>query len=106
MTSALIRTAALTALAFGLLAPPASATPFPPTISKEFSASSVLVGQDVTVYFKIHNPNGGSDPTTLNNVSFSDSLPSGLKVASPNQASSDCGGTITAVPATSSISFS
>jgi hypothetical protein len=91
-------------MSLALAAPaPAAATPFPPSISKEFSASSVLVSQNVTVYFQIKNLNSGS---TLDNASFDDPLPSGLVVASPNQASTDCGGTITATPGSSDISFS
>jgi hypothetical protein len=94
------------ALVWAASAVPASAAVAPATIGKQFSASSVAVNGNVAVYFTIQNPNGDPGGTTLHNVSFSDSLPSGLVVANPNQASTDCGGTLTATPGSSSITFS
>jgi hypothetical protein len=82
----------------------------PPSISKLFDASTVPQGGQVGVSFHIVNPNSNSTPpdsdVTLTGVSFTDALPAGLVVASPSQGSSDCGGTVTAVPGSSSISFS
>lgn len=82
----------------------------PPTISKSFAASSVPQGNKIGLYFTITNPNSNSTPpnsdVTLTGVSFTDALPAGMVVASPNEASSDCGGTLTAVPGSSSIAFS
>jgi fimbrial isopeptide formation D2 family protein/uncharacterized repeat protein (TIGR01451 family) len=83
----------------------ATATIAPPTISKRFSTTSTPVNKTLAVYFTITNPNKDENATTLNNVSFSDSLPAGLVVATPNQASTDCGGTLTATPGSSSITF-
>jgi uncharacterized protein (TIGR03437 family) len=75
----------------------------PPTIFKSFSANTVSQNSTVFVFFLIQNPNSS---TTLTGVSFTDALPAGLVVATPNSASSDCGGTLTAVSGGSSISFS
>jgi len=75
----------------------------PPTIFKSFSANTVSQNSTVFVFFLIQNPNSS---TTLTGVSFTDALPAGLVVATPNSASTDCGGTLTAVPGSSSISFS
>jgi uncharacterized repeat protein (TIGR01451 family) len=77
----------------------------PPTISKAFGAPTVALNGTTTVTFTISNPNG-TVPVT--GVGFSDTLPAGLKVATPPNATSNniTGGTITAVAGSSSISFS
>jgi len=88
---------------------PATATltvVFPPSISKGFTDSQIeLFFGSTTLSFKIINPNAA---TTLTNVSFTDTLPAGLTVSAPsNGLSGSCGGgTITAVPGSSSISLS
>ena len=82
----------------------------PPTITKLFSANTVPAGGKTRLSLTINNPNSNSTPPstdmTLTGVSFSDSLPSGMTVASPANASSDCGGTLTATPGSSTITFS
>lgn len=83
---------------------------YPPTISKLFLPTSIQVGQTTLVSFTITNPNGNSSPpnhdVNLTGLSFTDSLPAQLQVANPNNASNSCGGTLTAVPGSSSITLS
>src|SRR5262249_60832742 len=52
-----------------------------PTITKAFGAASILVNASTSLTFTINNPN-----TTLGltGIAFTDSLPAGLKVATPN----------------------
>jgi uncharacterized repeat protein (TIGR01451 family) len=75
----------------------------PPTIQKDFSASAVAQNGTVGVSFTISNSNS---TVTLTGISFTDNLPAGLVVATPNAVTTTCGGTVTAVPGSSSISFS
>ncbi len=64
-----------------------------PVISKTFVPNKFLPGGTTTVSFSITNPNSFAG---LTGVAFTDSLPSGLVVASPNGLTSTCGGTATA----------
>ncbi|HLZ00021.1 MAG TPA: Ig-like domain repeat protein [Candidatus Angelobacter sp.] len=90
----------------------ASATLFvanPPTISKVFVPDTIFLGTKTEVSFTITNPNSNSTPpnsdVTLTGISFTDTLPSGLTVAASPNVSNDCGGTLTAVPGSSSITL-
>jgi hypothetical protein len=75
----------------------------PPTISKAFGAVSILRDASTSLAFIISNPNG---VTALSGVAFSDNLPAGLAVASPNGLTGSCGaGTVTATAGTGSISL-
>lgn len=75
----------------------------PPTISKSFGASNVVVGASTSLTFTIGNPNGSS---ALSGVAFTDPLPAGLVVATPNALTGACGGgTITATAGSSSVSL-
>ena len=79
---------------------------FPPTISKLFLPDRVTPNGTTLLSFTISNPN--SDPNTnvtLTGIAFADNLPVGLVIASPNELSNDCGGTVTATPGSSSISL-
>jgi uncharacterized repeat protein (TIGR01451 family) len=79
----------------------------PPTISKLFLPDTVAQNGQVLLSFTINNPN--SDPNTnmtLTGIQFTDALPAGLEVASPNQLNNNCGGTVTATPGSTSISLS
>src|SRR5581483_10547399 len=63
----------------------------PPTISKAFGASGVA----------LNNPNPS---TALSGVAFTDTLPAGLVVATPNGLSGVCGGAVTSAADSGSIS--
>ncbi|HZS46115.1 MAG TPA: Ig-like domain repeat protein [Blastocatellia bacterium] len=77
----------------------------PPTISKAFGASSIPLNGSTLLSFTITNP--ASNPVTLTGVGFTDNLPGGLVVSTPNGLSGGCGGgTITAAAGSSSISLS
>jgi len=76
----------------------------PPVIAKVFGATTIITGNTTTLKFSIYNPNLS---TTLTGVQFTDNLPGGLVVATPNGLSGSCGGgTITATPGSSTISLS
>jgi hypothetical protein len=74
----------------------------PPVISKAFTPAKILPGGTAAVSFSITNPNNFIG---LTGVAFTDSLPSGLVVASPNGLSSTCGGTATATAGSGTISL-
>ncbi len=75
----------------------------PPQITKSFGALELPLGATTSLSFGITNPN----PTTaLENVSFADTLPLGLPVASPTGAIVTCAsGTFTAPANATSISL-
>jgi hypothetical protein len=76
----------------------------PPTITKAFADSEIqLFGPNSTALsFTLTNPNAAP----LTGLAFSDSLPSGLIVSTPNGLTGSCGGTITATAGSNSISLS
>jgi len=75
----------------------------PPTIAKAFGAASIPVGSVTSLTFTITNPNAA---TTLTGVGFTDTLPAGLVIATPNALTGSCGGgTITATAGSGSISL-
>ncbi len=76
----------------------------PPAIIKLFGAPSIPLNGVTTLGFTITNPNTVG---VLTGVSFTDSLPAGLVVATPNGLSGGCGGgTITADPGAGTVSLS
>src|ERR1700730_7426897 len=78
-------------------------TPSPPNIQKAFGALTITMNGPTSLSFTITNPNASS----LSGISFTDALPSGLVVATPNGLTGSCGGgSITANPADTSISLS
>ncbi|PYX89837.1 MAG: hypothetical protein DMG67_14150 [Acidobacteria bacterium] len=78
--------------------------PAPPVIIKFFGAASVPLNGSTSLSFTIQNNN---TTTTLTGVGFSDTLPAGLVVSTPNGISGSCGGgTITATQGTNVISLS
>lgn len=82
----------------------------PPTIAKQFGAANIPLNGSTTMTFTVTNPNAA---TALTNVSFTDTLPSGLIIANPDSLTpdpvlGDCdptGTTGTITPSTQSISL-
>jgi uncharacterized repeat protein (TIGR01451 family) len=76
----------------------------PPAISKTFGAASIPLNGTTSLSFTIQNNNTTSG---LSGIAFSDTLPAGLVISSPNGITGSCGGgTITATQATSVVSLS
>jgi uncharacterized repeat protein (TIGR01451 family) len=75
----------------------------PPTITKAFGAASILLNASTSLTFNISNPNTS---LALTGIAFSDTLPAGLQVATPNGLTNTCGGTVTAAAGSGSISLS
>ena len=80
-----------------VVAPPAVA---PPTIAKAFGAASIAVNGTTSLTLSLTNPNPA---TALNGVGFTDTLPAGLVVATPNGLTTTCGGAVTAVTGANSV---
>jgi uncharacterized repeat protein (TIGR01451 family) len=72
-----------------------------PTFSKAFGVGSIFTGSATTLTFTIANPNA----IALTGLTFSDTLPTGLIVASPNGLIDLCGGTVTAAAGSKSVSL-
>jgi streptogramin lyase len=79
-------------------APPAVA---PPSIAKAFGAAAIQVFGGTSLTFTISNPN----TSALSGIGFSDTLPAGLIVATPNGRVGSCGGAVTATPTSNSIAL-
>jgi hypothetical protein len=77
----------------------------PPTITKSFGADSIPLSGATSLSFAVTNPNATA---SLSGVAFSDTLPTGLVVATPsNGLTGSCGtGTITAAAGSGSVSLS
>lgn len=75
----------------------------PPSISKAFGATSIALGTSTSLTFTVSNPAGNAD---LTGIAFTDALPSGLVVATPNGSSTTCAtGTVSAIAGSSSVSL-
>jgi hypothetical protein len=76
---------------------------FLPGFTKSFSLSSVNLGGRSTITLTIDNTGSGAPATEL---TFVDNLPPGMVIAAPANAATTCtGGTLTATPGTSVISY-
>ena len=77
----------------------------PPFIVKAFGAASIALYGSTSLTFTIANQAQGSG--ALTGVGFTDTLPAGLVVATPNGLTGSCGGgTITAIAGAGSVSLS
>jgi large repetitive protein len=75
----------------------------PPTIQKSFGSASLALSGSTSLTFAINNPNAS---TSLTGIGFTDALPAGLVVSSPNGLTGTCGGgTITATAGSGSVSL-
>lgn len=85
-------------------------TATPPTFSMAFDPDSIAIGDISTLIYTIDNT---ANAAAASGLSFTNNLPTGMEVAAtarhlprPNAASTTCtGGTLTAVPGTSVISY-
>src|SRR5271168_1947005 len=76
----------------------------PPTIAKSFGAASVPLNGTTSLSFTIQNNN---TTQSVSGIGFTDTLPSGLAVTTPNGLTGTCGGgTITATGGSGSVSLS
>jgi uncharacterized repeat protein (TIGR01451 family) len=76
----------------------------PPTISKSFTPTKIVPGGTSALSFTVTNPNSFAP---LPGVGFTDNLPAGVVVATPNGLTGSCGGgTITATAGSPTISLS
>jgi len=78
--------------------------PNPPVIIKAFGAATIPAGGSTSLTFTIQNNNAAAN---LTGIGFTDNLPGGLVVSSPNGLTGSCGGgTITAAAGSASVSLS
>src|ERR1700722_7978033 len=76
----------------------------PPVLIKSFGAASVPLNGSTALSFTVNN---ATPAASVSGIAFSDTLPSGLVVSTPNGITGACGGgTITATQATNVISLS
>ena len=73
-----------------------------PTILKAFGATTIPANSTTSLTFTLHSPNGH---LTLTGVGFTDPLPAGLLVASPNSLLNTCGGTADGADGASIVSL-
>jgi uncharacterized repeat protein (TIGR01451 family) len=90
------------------IAPPATADlvilpPTPPTFTKAFAPTNILVGAVATLTFTVDNTASLIAATA---ISYTDNLPAGMTVANPPNASTTCGGIVSAVAGGTSVGFS
>ena len=79
-----------------------SAPPIPPTLTKDFNPVTVAAGTPSTLTITLANVNATA--ATLS-AALTDAFPSGLVVGTTPNASTTCGGAITAVAGSDSVSL-
>ncbi len=79
----------------------------PPVITKSFTPPTIPLNGTSTLTFTITNPAGNTDPILgkLTGVGFTDTLPTGVTVDNPNGLSTTCGGTVTAMPGSGTVTL-
>jgi hypothetical protein len=76
----------------------------PPVISKAFGLPKIVLYNSTTLTFSISNPNA---TVSLTGVGFTDTVPAGLVISTPNGLTGTCGGgVITATAGTGTVSLS
>jgi len=76
----------------------------PPTLLISFGAANIALNGTTSLTFQLSNPNAGS---SLTGIGFTDNLPAGLAVATPDGLTGSCGGgAITAAAGSGSVSLS
>lgn len=95
----------ISSLAGGLTANALSATlnVVGTTLSKAFSPATLQVGTNSQLTLTINNGSGTPAQSGLN---FTDTLPAGLVIATPNGLSNGCGGSVTATAGSGSVTLS
>jgi uncharacterized repeat protein (TIGR01451 family) len=68
----------------------------PPNLSKAFGAVSIVTNSSTALTFTLMNPN---HTVTLDALTFSDTLPAGLVISTPNGLTGSCGGGTIVAPA-------
>jgi DNA-binding beta-propeller fold protein YncE len=87
----------------GIGSAPARAATSPPKIRVAFGVGVLPLNGSTSLSFVISNPNQSVGVT---GVAFTDNLPAGLVVATPNGLDNECGGTLIASAGSSSVSLS
>ncbi len=82
--------------------PPPPPVTQPPGFTKAFAVVNVALNGTTSLTFTLSNPNTGA---SLSGIGFTDTMPAGLMVATPNGLNGTCGGTITATAGSGSVSL-
>jgi hypothetical protein len=93
--------AAVVVLAAVFGGPGTAQAQIPPSFSKTFEPSTIGVGSVSTLRFDINNV----EPSPATELAFTDTLPAGVTIASPANASTTCGGVLTALDGGGNITF-